>query len=364
MKDFDSFRKTANRSSKPSHGPALRTPCRIGARGLLILILSVAIAGCGAPAPTTAPASAGADRAAAGKPRVALIMKSLANEFFSTMAEGARNHQAEHSGQYNLLVNGIKDERDLARQVGLVEEMIAQRVDAIVIAPADSKALVSVLKRAQADGIVLVNIDNKLDDAVLREAGVQIPFVGPDNRAGARMVGEHLAKQLKPGDQVGILEGIRTAFNAQQRRLGFEDAMKEAGMQIVNSQSAQWEMDLANRVAAAMISEHAGIQALLCSNDSMALGALAAVKAAGRSGQIQIVGFDNISAIQAAIRDGAVLASADQHADQLAVYGIEYALQLLRDEAAPELYRNRRALRAALRRHIPSVEDKPDEPEY
>jgi len=262
-------------------------------------------------------------------------MKSLANEFFSTMADGAKKHHAEHPDQFGLIVNGIKDERDLARQVGLVEEMIAQRVDAIVIAPADSKALVSVLKRAQAAGIVVVNIDNKLDEAVLRQAGVQIPFVGPDNRAGARLVGEYLATTLTQGDPVGVLEGIRTAFNGQQRRLGFEDAMKSAGMKIVDSQSAQWEMDMANRVASAMLSEHADIKALLCSNDSMALGALAAVKAAGRGGQIQIVGFDNISAIQAAIRDGAVLATADQHADQLAVYGIEYALQLLRGEASP-----------------------------
>jgi ribose transport system substrate-binding protein len=305
---------------------------------LLVLVLSlVVIAGCrGQQPPAADPDTSSAAPSAAGKPQIALIMKSLANEFFSTMADGAKKHQAAHPDQYGLVVNGIKDERDLARQVGLVEEMIAKRVDAIVIAPADSKALVSVLKRAQAADIVVVNIDNKLDEAVLREAGVQVPFVGPDNRAGARMVGEHLAKRLKPGDQVGVLEGIRTAFNGQQRRLGFEDAMKSAEVQIVDSQSAQWEMDMANRVASAMISEHAGIKALLCSNDSMALGALAAVKAAGRGGQIQIVGFDNISAIQAAIRDGAVLATADQHGDQLAVYGIEYALQLLRGEASPE----------------------------
>jgi ribose transport system substrate-binding protein len=68
----------------------------------------------------------------------------------------------------------------------------------------------------------------------------------------------------------------------------------------------------------------------------MALGALAAVKAAGREGEVLIVGFDNISAIQGAVRSGEVLATADQHADQLAVYGIEYALQILRDGIAPQ----------------------------
>jgi ribose transport system substrate-binding protein len=270
------------------------------------------------------------------RPRVALIMKSLANEFFSTMAKGAEAHHAENKAQYDLVVNGIKDERDLARQVALIEEMIAAQVDAIVVAPADSKALVSVLKRAQDAGIVVVNIDNKLDETVLESVGAKIPFVGPDNRAGARQVGGYLATKLAAGDKVGVLEGIRTAFNGQQRRLGFEDAMTAAGIEIIDSQSAQWEMDLANKTASAMISEHPEMKALLCANDSMALGALAAVKSAGRSGEIMIVGFDNITGIRQAIQDGAVLATADQHGDQLAVFGIEYALQILQSQETPE----------------------------
>ena len=127
--------------------------------------------------------------------------------------------------------------------------MIAGQVDAIVIAPADSKALVSVLKRAQDAGIVVVNIDNKLDDEVLKETGVRIPFVGPDNRAGARMAAEYLAKKLAKGDKVGMLEGIKTAFNGQQRRLGFEDAMQAAGIEIVDVQSAngKWTSPIAWR---------------------------------------------------------------------------------------------------------------------
>jgi ribose transport system substrate-binding protein len=68
----------------------------------------------------------------------------------------------------------------------------------------------------------------------------------------------------------------------------------------------------------------------------MALGALAAVKAAGREGQVSIVGFDNISAIRDAVKSGEVLATADQHAGELAVYGIEYALQVVREKLEPQ----------------------------
>jgi ribose transport system substrate-binding protein len=270
---------------------------------------------------------------APAKPRVALIMKSLANEFFLTMADGARKHQAAHAADYELIVNGIKNETDLAEQVGLVEQMVAQQVNIIVIAPADSKALVPVLKRAQAAGVRVVNIDNKLDAGALKEAGLTVPFVGPDNRAGARRVAEVVAKKLPADAEVAIIEGLTTAFNGQQRRAGFEDAMKAAGLKIVSVQSGQWEIDKANNVAAAMLSEHPDLQALLCANDSMALGAVAAVQAAGRTGKVLVVGYHGIGAIRPMVADGRVTATADQHADQLAVFGIEAALKILKGEA-------------------------------
>ena len=271
----------------------------------------------------------------AGKPRVALVMKSLANEFFLTMEQGAKAHQAGHAEQYDLIANGIKDELDVGRQIDLVEQMIAQRVNAIVIAPADSKALVPACKKAQNAGIIVINIDNKFDDAVLAASGVRFPFVGPDNRKGAREVGEALAAKLQPGDPVAILEGAPNAFNGIQRRLGFEDAMKAAGMPIVSSQSGYWETDKANAVSAAILTEHPGLKAFLCANDSMALGVVAALRAAGKLDQVLVVGYDHIAAVRQLIEEGRVLATADQHADQLAVFGIEYALEMLRTGAEP-----------------------------
>lgn len=269
------------------------------------------------------------------RPEVALIMKSLANEFFKTMADGAEEYQSENAEQFDLIVNGIQNETDLAQQVAVVEQMIARRVDAIVIAPADSRALVPALKQAKNAGIVVVNIDNKLDEAVLMDAGIQIPFVGPDNREGAKKVGDALAEELKQGAKVAILEGVPTAFNAQQRRAGFEEAMSEAGAEVVTVQSAQWEMEKADSVTSAILTSHPELDAILASNDSMALGAASAVRAAGKLDQVKIVGFDNISAVQGMIRDGAILATADQHGDQLAVFGIEAALAALEGGETP-----------------------------
>src|SRR6188508_1803797 len=133
------------------------------------------------------------------RPVVALVMKSLANEFFKTMEDGARTHQGQHASDYELVATGIKDEQDVARQIEIVEQMIARRVNALVLAPADSKALVAVAQRAQQAGIAVVNIDNRLDAVVLAERHLTIPFVGPDNRKGARRVGEAVAAHLSPG---------------------------------------------------------------------------------------------------------------------------------------------------------------------
>ena len=206
------------------------------------------------------------------------------------------------------------------------------KVDALVIAPADSKALVPVVKKASDAGIKVVNIDNRLDPEVLKSKSLDIPFVGPDNRKGARLVGEYLAKQLKQGDQVGIIEGVSTTTNAQQRTAGFKDAMEAAGMKIVGVQSGNWEIDKGNAVAAAMLNEYPDLKALLAGNDSMALGAVSAVRAAGKKGQVQIVGYDNIKAIHPMLKDGRVLATADQYAAKQAVFGIEAALKLVKGE--------------------------------
>ncbi len=278
---------------------------------------------------------AGCQKQADDKPTVVLIVKSLANEFFKTMEEGARAHHEQHADEYDLKVIGIKNETDVTQQIECVELAMAQGVEAIVIAPADSKALVPVCKRAKEAGIVVVNIDNKFDADVLADKDVTIPFVGPDNRKGAALAGAYLAERLQPGDKVAVIEGAPNAYNGIQRKLGFDDAMQAAGMNVVSSQTGYWETDKAQPVAAAVVNEHVDLKAILCANDSMALGAVAALRDAGKTGSIHVVGFDNIAAVQRLLKEGRVLCTVDQHADGLARYGIEYALEMIGGQTAP-----------------------------
>src|SRR4030042_1167228 len=131
----------------------MRKPNRLIAGVLVLSLAALAVAAIGCKQSKTDKPS---------KPTIALVMKSLANEFFKTMEEGAIAHQKEHSDEYDLIAVGIKTEEDVARQIELVETMM-RLAEAIVIAPPDSKALVPVCKKALDKGIIVVNIDNNFD---------------------------------------------------------------------------------------------------------------------------------------------------------------------------------------------------------
>ncbi|RDU99321.1 sugar ABC transporter substrate-binding protein [Trinickia dinghuensis] len=292
------------------------------------MLVAVAALACVGLAPLTA---TDALAQSAKKPKVALVMKSLANEFFLTMETGAKDYQKHNASKFDLITNGIKNETDTAAQINIVEQMIDSHVDAIVLAPADSKALVPVVKKAVDAGIIVVNIDNRLDPDVLKSKGLNVPFVGPDNAKGAEKVGDYLAKKLKSGDEVGIVEGVSTTTNAQQRTAGFKAAMQKVGAKIDSVQSGEWEIDKGNAIASAMLNQYPNIKALLCGNDNMAIGAVSAVRAAGKQGKVYVVGYDDIDAIKPMLKDGRVLATANQYAAKQAVFGIDTALKAIQE---------------------------------
>jgi ribose transport system substrate-binding protein len=111
--------------------------------------------------------------------------------------------------------------------------------------------------------------------------------------------------------------------------------MAAAGAEIVSVQAGNWDQAKASTIAAALILETPDLKALLCSNDNMAIGAIAAVRQAGKGDDIQVVGFDNIKAARELLKSGELLATADQYGNQLAIFGIEYGLQILSDGTVP-----------------------------
>jgi ribose transport system substrate-binding protein len=271
-------------------------------------------------------------RAEEKKPVVGLVMKSLANEFFKSMEEGARKFAAQE-GTFTLVPVGMNSETDIDTQISAVENFITQKVDLICVAPADSVGLVAPVKKAIAAGITVVNFDVKLDDKALTKAGLKdLVFVGPDNREGAYLAGKELARKLGKGGKVFIIEGNPGADNAQMRKAGFDKAAKEAGLKVLVSRTAHWETEEANTLVTNLLTKHPDVQGIMAANDSMALGVVKALEAAGLAGKVQVVGFDNIPAIQKLVKEGKVLATIDQFGPDMAANCIKTGFRMKKGE--------------------------------
>jgi len=278
----------------------------------------------------SAPSSSGAQPGV----RVALIMKTLTNPFFVEMEHGARRAQQETG--IDLQVKTATQETSIDQQIKLVEDEIGAKAQAIVIAPGDSARLVPVLKRAQDAGIRIVNIDNKLNADAMAAAGMKpVPFVSVDNEKGAFEAAKFLADQLRRPTDVAVLEGIRSADNAQQRKRGAERGFRSnPNARIVAEETANWKIDEAYVVTERMFKQHPRIGALFCSNDMMAIGAMKYLQESGR-GQVLVAGFDALDEARIAIRAKQLAVTVDQQAAEQGYLGVTTALALLHDKPVP-----------------------------
>ncbi|KAA3613771.1 MAG: sugar ABC transporter substrate-binding protein [Calditrichaeota bacterium] len=263
--------------------------------------------------------------------KMALVMKASSNPFFARMEKGAR--QAADSFRVQLLIGTITRETDINQQVSIIENMIVQGVAAILIAPADSKAIVNVLKKAQAAGIRIINIDNRIDAATAEAVGLTIDcYVGVDNATGGKMAGDYLATLMEKKGKAAMLEGIRGVDNAEARKRGFLQAIESTKIEVVASQSANWAQDQGLDVFANILQANPDITGLFCANDMMALGAIQAIEQAGKTGKIYVASYDNLEAAQEAISQGRLHATIEQHPERMGFEGVAVANALLNGE--------------------------------
>lgn len=269
---------------------------------------------------------------------VALVMKTLTNPFFVEMEKGARKAETELGIQ--LQVRTGAKETSIEQQIQIVEELILQKVDAIVIAPGSSTELVKVLKKAQDAGIKIVNIDNRLDkDECLKEGLKDIPFISVKNDEGAYLSVKELCKLQKGEREAIILEGIREAGNAKLRKEGAEKAfIEDPEIRIVASETANWKIDEAYEVSKVLFQKFPRTSLVFCANDMMALGVVQYLKENNRK-DVRVAGFDNLEDAQKEINNGWMQATIDQQADAQGYKGVEAAVQLVKGiKVESELY--------------------------
>lgn len=265
------------------------------------------------------------------KHTIALVMKTLTNPFFVEMEKGARDAASDFD--VDLVIRTAAQETSIEQQIQIIESLIQDEVDAIIIAPGDSEALIPILKKAQDAGIVIVNIDNPLNPELSANVGLEnVPFISVDNQNGAYLSAQYISTQIDSPTEVLIFEGIRTAQNAQDRRAGAEQAFSEnSNIEVVASETANWKIDEAYEVAQNLFLEYPDVQAVFASNDMMALGIIQYLKDNNRD-DVLVAGYDALDEAKQAIRDGDLMVTIDQQAALQGYKGVETAVSMLNNE--------------------------------
>jgi len=270
-----------------------------------------------------------------GTPKIAMVVKTLNHPFFVDMRRGAQE-AADRLG-VRLEVQAAEREIDVEKQMQIVENMLQTGIQALIIAPSGSREIVSALVKARDARIPVVIVDTRIDEPAATAAGVHTEtFVGSDNYEGGRLAGAHMVKATAGKARVGILEGIPGHETGDSRLRGFRDAVKDApGISIVASQPANWERDQGFNVFQNMLQAHPDIDAVFAASDLMALGAVEAIAAAGKTGKIRVVGFDALDDAKKAIAGGSMDASVAQFPAEMGRVAVESAVKVIRGEKLP-----------------------------
>ncbi len=276
------------------------------------------------------------EKSAVDGPTVALIMKTLNNPFFIDMQKGAE--EAAERLSVNLIVQAAEREVDVEKQMQIIENLIQRKVDVICVSPSGSKEIVPAIVKANKANIPVLIVDTRVDAEALQEAGARIAaFIGSDNVEGGRIAGEHIIKKLGGQGKVAVLEGIPGHETGDARLKGFHQAVDhESGIEIVVSQTANWERDQGFNVFQNILQSNPEVQALFACNDMMALGAIEAIAAARKSGEIIVVGFDAVEDARESIQKGEMEGSIAQYPSAMGKLAVETAVDIINGQTVSE----------------------------
>jgi erythritol transport system substrate-binding protein len=265
--------------------------------------------------------AAACHRAEMSKPLIVIIVPSQDNPFFK--AEGDAAAARAQALGYRVRVDAHED--DAYRQDNLIDAAIASNAAAILLDNAGADSSIAGVRRATQAGIPCFLIDREID-----ADGIAKAQIIADNNQGARVVAEEFARALGPqgGDYVELL-GRESDTNAQIRTRAFHAVLdSQSNLHLAAAQSANWSQAEAFQKVETMLQAHAHIRGIIAGNDTMALGAAAAVKSSGLKG-IVITGLDGSPDAIAAIQAGTLRATALQPAVLIARLAVDEANQFL-----------------------------------
>ncbi len=259
----------------------------------------------------------------------------MSNPYYVDMAAGAQ--KAADAAGVELIVQAAEREIDVEKQMQIVENLVIKKVDAILLVPSGSKEIVSAVKKAQDADIPVIIIDTKLNPESAAAAGLKpATFIGSDNYMGGQIAAQYVIDKLQGKGNVAVIEGISGHETSDARCGGFIDEINKTAINIVSSQTAQWERNKGFDVFQNMLTAHPEIEAVFAANDLMALGAVEAIDQAGKTGDIMVIGFDAQDDAIKAIKEGTMVGTVAQYPSEMGRIAVESALKLLAGETIPE----------------------------
>lgn len=283
-------------------------------RSSLVLLSAAALAICGCGDKEKSSSTAGGDNAPKKRGTIAATCMTTANPFFTVIEENMRDEAAKHG--YDLIYLGC--DNDVSKQRKQIKDFIVKKVAAIALNPADSKAIGTSVQEANQNGIPVFSFDVKV-----QAPGAEIvAHIGTDNAKGGELAGEAMIEALgDAGGQVVIID-YRAVESCLERVKGFKrvidahNAQTSAGkIEIVAELPGGGDRKEGFAATEDALQSNPGLNGVFAINDPSGLGAVGALKKAGRLDQVTVIAFDGMPAGLQAIKDGEIYADPVQHPD-------------------------------------------------
>lgn len=251
--------------------------------------------------------------------KVGVSISTLNNPFFVSLKDGIEK-EAKEKG---MKVTVVDAQDDTAKQISGIEDLILQKVDVLLVNPTDSAAISSAVKDANDAGIPVITIDRSSDEGDIET------FIASDNVAGGEMAAEYLVKEFGKKAKVVELEGVSGASATRERGKGFHN-IADKQLEVLTSQTAEFDRTKGLNVMENILQGNKDIQAVFAHNDEMALGAIEAIKAAGKD--IIVVGFDGNDDALKAVESGELKATIAQQPALIGEEAVNAAEKILKGD--------------------------------
>ena len=259
---------------------------------------------------------------------IGFAVSTLSNPFFVTMKESGEARAKE----LGLKMITLDAQDSPEKQVSQVEDIIAQGVDVIILNPVDSDAIVTAVMEANKASIPVITVTRPSN------GGAVAQHLDIDNVQAGQMIAQELVKVLNGKGRVAILEGIPGAPSAQQRQEGFLAVLKDyPDIEVVSSLTANYSREEGSKVMEDVLQANPELDAVYAHNDEMALGAIRAIAAAGRTKEIKVFGIDGTDDAIQAIKNGEMVATVRQQPALQMAKAVESAYKIINGETVEPL---------------------------